>query len=137
MMKKVVVIVAVVVAMAAAAQANCGSCPGDKDAAKKCETACKAGGTVYACLACGTIAPEAGTCATCKAERKAMHVLAMKDGKISLCPCEAGCKCTVNADDATKCSCGKAAVTLAVPAACKAPAKPAEESAKPKDHPAH
>ncbi|MBM4143913.1 MAG: hypothetical protein FJ225_10045 [Lentisphaerae bacterium] len=142
-----------VVAMAAlvmvmgqlAARASCGSCAGDTAADKQGEASCKAGDTVYACLTCSVVNTKAGKCAKCGADMKAMRVLAVKDGKASLCPCEAGCKCTVKADDPKQCSCGKPVTTLDCPAASVAPkepeaeqpAKPDAEKAKPKDHPAH
>jgi len=142
MLKKVTVL-AIVMAMASAvAWANCGKCAGDKPAEKKSEECCKAGDTVYACLACSAVNTKAGKCAKCDTDMKAMHVLAMKDGKVSLCPCEAGCKCTIKADDPKQCSCGKAVTTLDCATACMAPqkteaVKPDAEKAKPKDHPAH
>jgi len=40
--------------------------------------------------------------------------------------CEVGCKCTIKADDATQCSCGKAVVTIKCPAACKVEAPKVE-----------
>ena len=41
-------------------------------------------------------------------------VLVVKGDSASVCACAAGCKCTVNADDATKCSCGKAVEKVSV-----------------------
>jgi hypothetical protein len=114
-MKTVLVLVAVVVMASAAAWAGCGSCPGDKPADNKAAVAgaaCTAGDTVYVCAACKMCDVKAGTCTKCAAELKAMHVLTVKDGVVTLCPCEAGCQCTVKADDATQCSCGKPVVTL-------------------------
>lgn len=127
-MKKVLIMLAVVAVASASAWANCGSCAGDKPAAKGADKAacCKAGDTVYACAKCSVVDTKAGKCAKCSAELKAMHVLAMKDGAVSLCPCEAGCKCTAKADDATQCSCGKAVVTVQCAQACKAAAPKAE-----------
>ena len=46
-------------------------------------------------------------CAKCAGDISKMHVLAVKDGVATLCGCASDCKCTVKADDATKCSCGK------------------------------
>jgi hypothetical protein len=123
-MKKVLVMVAVLAMAASAVWANCGSCPGDKAAAQG--ASCKAGDTVYACEKCVTCDAKAGKCSKCSADLKAMHVLAMKDGAVSLCACGADCKCTVKADDATQCSCGKAVVKLQCGKACKAEAPKAE-----------
>jgi len=50
----------------------------------------------------------------------------MKDGAVTLCPCEAACKCTIKADDATQCSCDKAVVTIKCAAACKVEAPKVE-----------
>ena len=55
----------------------------------------------------------------CGADMVKMNVLAVKDGKATLCACEPGCKCTVKADDPTKCSCGKDVVTVECKHACK------------------
>lgn len=126
MMKKVLTVVAVMAFATAAAWANCGACCASDKAAAKTEAACKAGDTVYACAACNVCAPKAGACTKCKAELKAMHVLAVKDGTVSLCSCAADCKCTVKADDPKQCSCGKAIVTLNCKDACKAPAAEAK-----------
>jgi hypothetical protein len=145
MLRKMVVMAAVMAMVSVVAWANCGSCPGDKAADKKGEACCKAGDTVYACLTCSAVNSKAGKCAKCNTDMKEMHVLAMKDGKVSLCPCEAGCKCTVKADDPKQCGCGKAVTTLECATVCMVPkkpktaqpAKPDAEKAKPKDHPAH
>ncbi len=121
-MKKVIVLAMAMVMAAAVAWAGCGSCPGDKPAESKATAkiaACKAGDTVYACAACKTCDVKAGKCPKCGADFKAMNVLAAKDAAITLCPCEVGCKCTVKADDATQCSCGKAVVALKCGKACK------------------
>jgi hypothetical protein len=142
MLRKAVVVAMVmtVAAISALAGAKCA----DKCDAKAADACCKAGDTVYACTHCSVVDVKAGKCSKCKADLAASHVLAMKDDKVSLCSCEAGCKCTVKADDPKQCSCGKAVTTLDCATACAVPkkveapkAKPAAESAKPKDHPAH
>ncbi|MEI6149167.1 MAG: hypothetical protein WCS01_08750 [bacterium] len=151
MRKSVMMAVGVLVASAMVSMANCGSCPGDKAAAGgKAKMECKdirprihkhspcgaAGGkakmeckdmAIYACAKCKTVADEAGKCSKCSADLAKMHVLACKDGQATLCACAGDCKCTVKADDATKCSCGKDVVTVSVAstkcgAACKAAA---------------
>jgi hypothetical protein len=48
---------------------------------------------------------KAGKC--CGQEAKACHRLAIKDGQCVGCACPEDCKCTIKADDPTKCSCGK------------------------------
>lgn len=121
-MKRILSIVAVVVMGSVMAWANCGSCPGDK-AATAC---CKASDTVYVCATCSTCDVKAGKCAKCDQDLKAMHVLAMKDGSVTLCPCESGCKCTLKADDPTQCSCGKAVVTVKCQGSCPVSAPKAE-----------
>lgn len=44
----------------------------------------------------------------------APKILAVKDGVAQTCACKADCKCTVKADDPTKCSCGKDVVKVAL-----------------------
>ncbi|MEI8241913.1 MAG: hypothetical protein WCI17_01470 [bacterium] len=124
-MNKVLIMVAVLAMASPAAWAGCGSCPADKAAVKK-ESCCKAGDTVYACAKCAVVDVKAGACTKCSADLKAMHVLAIKDGAVTLCPCEAGCKCTIKADDATQCGCGKAVVTIKCASACPAAAPKVE-----------
>jgi hypothetical protein len=148
MLKKAVVIAAVMAMAAAAAWAHCGACPGDKagdkPACKKGEACLKAGDTAYTCLKCSLVNTKAGKCPKCDADMKAAHVLAMDGVKVSLCPCEAGCKCTAKADDPKQCSCGKPVTTLDCATACMVlkkptaaePAKPDADTAKPKDSPA-
>jgi hypothetical protein len=132
MLKKAVVMAAVMAMAVAAAWAGCGTCPGDKATSKKGEACLKAGDTAYACLKCSLVHTKAGTCPKCNADMKATHVLAMDGVKVSLCPCEAGCKCTVNADDPKQCSCGKPVTTLDCATACMVLKKPeAAEPAKP------
>ena len=121
-MKRLLGIVAVLVLVSAVVWANCGSCPGDKAAA----ACCKGGDAVYVCAQCNTCDAKAGKCAKCGQDLKAMHVLAMKDGTVTLCPCEGGCKCTLKADDATQCSCGKAVVTVKCQGTCPVSAPKAE-----------
>lgn len=128
-MKKVLLMIAVL-AMASVpvmAGAGCGAatCDSKKDKAAK-DACCKAGDTVFACATCGVVDLKAGKCGTCEAALKAMNVLALKDGAVTLCPCGAGCKCTIKADDATQCGCGKAVVTITCPAACKVEAPKGE-----------
>jgi hypothetical protein len=120
----------VVLAMASAtamAAADCGAttCAADKGAAVK-DACCKAGDSVFACAKCSVVDLKAGKCAKCEAALKAMNVLTMKNGAATLCPCEAGCKCTIKADDAAQCSCGKAVVTIKCPVACKVEAPKVE-----------
>lgn len=115
-MKRVLVMLAVA-AMAATVWAHCGSCPGDKPEAGKM-ACCKAGDTAYVCTACNTVAAKAGKCAKCGVEAKAMHVLAMKDGSVTVCPCGAECKCTLKADNPTQCTCGKTVITVKCQATC-------------------
>lgn len=102
--------------MAASAFANCGSCPGDKPAAeaKKPAKACSKNVDFFVCAKDKTVANAAGKCATCGAELAKMHCLSCKDGEASLCPCGADCKCTANAEDPAKCSCGKDVVKVSV-----------------------
>jgi len=127
MRKSVMMAVAVLVASAVVSMANCGSCPGDKAAVGgKAKMECK-DMAIYACAKCKTVADEAGKCSKCSADLAKMHVLACKDGQAGLCACASDCKCTVKADDATKCGCGKDVVTVNIEktkcgAACKAPA---------------
>jgi hypothetical protein len=130
MIKQALVMAVAAALVSAPVWAGCGSCPGDKPAAKKAEAGCKvaakpsvgckAGDTVYACSHCAVVDVKAGKCEKCKAELAAMHVLSMKDGKVSLCPCATGCACTLKADDPKQCSCGKAVVTMECAKACQA-----------------
>lgn len=120
-------VVAVLVTSAVVAMANCGTCNGDKPAAGDKAAMNCTGMVLYACAPCKTVAMEAGKCTKCNADLAKMHVLACKDGSATLCPCAADCKCTVKADDAAKCSCGKDVVTVSVKGlkcgeACKAAA---------------
>ena len=71
----------------------------------------------YVCTMCKVASTHAGKCPKCGMEMTAMHVLAMKDGKMSCCSCGADCKCTMENADAKKCSCGKDIVTTTAPAA--------------------
>ena len=61
----------------------------------------------YACDKCHAMSLEAGKCPKCGKAMKAMHVVAVKDGKAYCCPCGADCKCEMKGDDMKKCSCGK------------------------------
>lgn len=117
------------------AMANCGSCgTGKADAEGKKVMKCKVM-SLYACAKCATVAKEAGKCSKCAAEMAAMRVLECKDGAAKLCPCASDCKCTIDAKDATKCSCGKDLVAVSVKElkgckGCKVPAdKPADTPA--------
>lgn len=119
-------------------------CAAGGKAAEKQGACCKAGDTVYTCAHCGVVDVKAGACPKCKADLAAVHVLAMTGDKVSICGCEAACKCTIKGDDPKQCSCGKAVTTLNCATACAvakkpeaAKAKPDAENAKPKDHPAH
>jgi hypothetical protein len=133
MFKVFVMVVSVLVASSMMAMANCGSCGKDKAAADgKKAMKCKEM-SLYACAKCATVAKEAGKCSKCEGEMAKMRVLECKDGAAKLCPCDAGCKCTIDAKDATKCGCGKALVSVSVKElkgckGCKAPAdKPADK----------
>ncbi len=64
-------------------------------------------GAVAAVVAFGVVA-MAEEAAPAKKVEAAKKVLVVKDGSAVVCPCAADCKCTVKADDATKCSCDKA-----------------------------
>ena len=75
----------------------------------------------YVCADCKTMSMQAGKCAKCGKDMAAMHVLSTQDGKVTCCACGADCKCKMDAADATKCGCGKAVVTVTLPAT-KAPA---------------
>lgn len=108
-----VLVVCGVLLSASAVLANCGSCPGDKAAAVQ-KDACAKDAAVFACTACKTVAADAGKCAKCNTDLVKMRVLACKDGSATLCPCGGDCKCTVNADDTAKCSCGKDVLTVSV-----------------------
>jgi hypothetical protein len=126
-MKKVMaMLVGVVLVSAVAAYANCGSCPGDKPVSGCAGKAvCKAT-EVYVCTMCKTGSKEAGKCVKCGMKLVGMHVLACNDGMVSLCSCEAGCKCAM-AEDGAKCGCGKDVVKIpmkTIPGcgACKKPA---------------
>ena len=124
MQKLWIVAVAAMLGAATAGFANCGKCEGDKTPAAAGthavagKTCCKESG-LYACAHCKTVAMKAGKCAKCQADLAKMNVMSVKDGVATVCPCAAGCKCTVKADDATKCSCGKTVLTLDITAACK------------------
>jgi hypothetical protein len=130
MIKQVFMMAVAAVMVSAPVWAGSACCPGDKPAAKKTDAgckveagkpaACKAGDTAYACTHCAVVDVKAGKCEKCKAELAAMHVLALKEGKVSLCACAAGCKCTSKADDPKQCSCGKAVVTMECAKACQA-----------------
>jgi hypothetical protein len=137
MRKVIMTVVSVLVTSAVVAMANCGSCGGDKAAAGDKTGACSKvtmdckGMSLYACATCKTVAQQAGKCSKCNADLAKMHVLACKDGSATLCACATDCKCTLKADDATKCGCGKDVVSVSVKGlkcgeACKAPAAKAE-----------
>jgi hypothetical protein len=64
-------------------------------------------GVVLFAVALVVTAEEAKKEAAPKADA-AKKVLSIKDGVAMECACPADCKCTVKADDPTKCSCGKA-----------------------------
>ena len=112
MRKVVALVLGAVLVGAVAASADCGRCPGDKAAAEK-KAAC--GKTdLYACAMCKTVAEAAGKCPACGMDMVRMRVLECKAGQAKLCACAADCACTIQADDATKCSCGKDVVTVTV-----------------------
>jgi hypothetical protein len=125
MQKSLVLMMAMALASATvwAGEACCKAAAKPATATNAC---CKAGDTAYSCAHCNVVDLKAGKCAKCEAALKAMNVLALKDGVVTLCPCEAGCKCAIKADDATQCSCGKAVVTIKCPVACKVEAPKVE-----------
>jgi hypothetical protein len=119
-MKKSLIMVAVLAMASATAWAGEACCKvSDKAAAATKGACCKAGDSVFACAKCSVVDLKAGKCSKCETALKSMNVLAMKDDTVTLCPCEASCKCTIKADDATQCSSGKAVVTIKCPVACK------------------
>ena len=61
------------------------------------------GCAVFVCEKCAKCDAKAGKC--CEKDLASMHVLAIKDGKASVCACPAACKCTTVKDG--KCECGK------------------------------
>lgn len=63
----------------------------------------------YTCDKCHMESKVAGKCPMCGEEMKARHMMMGKDGKKYVCECPADCTCTLNEEDKTKCSCGKAA----------------------------
>ena len=119
-------------ASAVAVLANCGACEGAKKApaAGDATACCKAAG-IYACAHCKTASMKAEKCSKCSADMAKMNVLSVKDGVAVLCPCAGDCKCTIKADDATKCSCGKDVLTVDVKAACKSCPMPADKPQAP------
>ena len=113
MRKVMAMVVGLVLVSAVAAFASCGSCGGDKAAADGAKMASCSATEVYVCTMCKIGAKEAGKCAKCGMNLVKMHVLACADGTVTLCSCEAGCKCTIK-DDGAKCSCGKDVVKIAM-----------------------
>lgn len=63
---------------------------------------------VYVCPDCHTLAMSAGKCAMCDKDMTEKHVLGMKDGKVMVCDCHAGCTCNMAGRKDGKCSCGQA-----------------------------
>ncbi len=125
-------VVTVLLVSAVSAFANCGKCEGGKAAATAggSNACCKASG-IYACGHCKTASMKAEKCSKCAAEMAKMNVLGVKDGVATLCPCAGDCTCTIKADDATKCSCGKAVLIVDVKAACKSCPLPADKQPTP------
>lgn len=68
----------------------------------------------FVCEKCGCLSMTTGKCATCQAELKASHIVAIKDGFAYCCDCGAACKCTPKGDDLTMCSCGKPLVKVSL-----------------------
>ena len=99
MRKVMTMAVGLAVVSAVVAFAACGAWAGDTPAA--------GGATQVSCSASDLYA-----CAKCGADLAKMHVLSCANGTVSLCSCEAGCKCTMK-DDGAKCSCGKDVVKIA------------------------
>lgn len=85
---------------AIAGQSCCGGAKTEGTGAT--QTCAKAQG----CVKTEGCAKTAEGCAKAK-ECADKHLLTIKDGKAYCCACAADCKCTLNADDATTCSCGK------------------------------
>lgn len=78
------------------------------DAAPVAESKAAAAQAVYVCSNCQTMALSAGACKMCGKEMAKMHVLGVKDGKVQVCACHAGCTCNAAGVKDGKCSCGKA-----------------------------
>jgi hypothetical protein len=64
--------------------------------------------TVCVCPHCHTMAMKAGKCTMCGKDLVEKHMLGMKDGKVLVCDCPAGCKCDAAGMKDGKCACGKA-----------------------------
>ena len=83
--------------------------PAAMPAAEKKVDAAKA---VYVCPDCHTMAMAEGKCSKCGMEMKQMHLLGVKDGKVTVCACGADCKCDATTVKDGKCSCGKEVMTM-------------------------
>ena len=62
---------------------------------------------VFVCPDCHAMALNAGKCSMCGKEMAEKHMLGMKDGKVFVCECHAGCTCNATGMKDGKCSCGK------------------------------
>ncbi len=67
----------------------------------------KAVAKYYVCDKCCRVALQPGKC-ECGSEMTEKRLLAIQAGTALLCGCPGNCQCTINKDDASKCSCGKA-----------------------------
>ena len=63
-----------------------------------------------------TVTCDKANTAACPLAAADKKVLKIQDGNALTCACAADCKCEIKADDATKCSCGKDVVKVALPA---------------------
>lgn len=54
---------------------------------------------------CGAVATVAGNCG-CGTEMAETHLLKVEGNEALVCSCGSGCSCDLDAEDATKCSCG-------------------------------
>ena len=119
--------------------AQCGQCCGEKAGGTNAACSAAAGTNMpacckakelYACTMCKTVSLQPAKCPKCGMDMTKANVLAKKDGVATLCPCAAGCQCTLKEGDPTKCSCGKDVVTVNCKAACKAATDKAAAEAK-------
>ena len=54
---------------------------------------------------CGEVATTPGSCG-CGTEMAEAHLLKVEENEALVCACGSGCSCDLDAEDATKCSCG-------------------------------
>ena len=117
-MKQGMIVAAAVTLVWSTVCTNSGTCRADMTALVKQVSCCIAGDSMHACTKCGVLTAKDGQCATCGTALKSMHLLSMKDGVATVCPCEAGCTCKANPGDPTKCGCGKPVMTMKCAASC-------------------